>query len=64
MVIGECKGCRYFKPNQKQQGREGECRRYAPRPHADSDDLLGTFFVAFPVVFDDDWCGEFAERDA
>lgn len=55
-----CFTCRFFRPLQK---TSGQCRRHAPRPAMEAqagnrDGFLENAAV-FPVVFPDDWCGEF-----
>ena len=45
-----CKNCLYY------DKEEGECHRYAPRPDR--------FTPSFPVVYADDWCGEWANGEA
>jgi len=49
-----CKLCRYFDVTSK------ECRRYAPR-HLSG---IGTGYSneKWPVVTEDDWCGEFVPK--
>jgi len=60
-VLPECMRCDFFEP---QDDLVGECRRMAPRPVAasgldfnDPDAMM----ALWPVVSQDDWCGEFVE---
>jgi hypothetical protein len=60
-VLPECLRCDFFEP---QDDLVGECRRRAPRPVAasgldfnDPDAMM----ALWPVVSQDDWCGEFVE---
>ena len=59
-----CDECRYFEPTFNHQGRltdRGECRRRPPAMVG----LSSEAFIAdghFPLVNDNDWCGEFASK--
>ena len=48
-----CKNCRYSEYENEAKGTMF-CRRYAPKP--------GTDFEEWPLVWDDDWCGEFEQK--
>jgi hypothetical protein len=59
-----CGGCRYWAKKAGEKAR-GECRRRAPAP-ANADDAneegWPTYGAAWPLTFDDDWCGEFKPK--
>lgn len=38
------------------------CRRHAPKPMAERGDGDSTFDTIWPMVLDDDWCGEFQPK--
>jgi hypothetical protein len=61
-VKQSCTMCRYsHKPNDMPD-LSRHCRRHPPKANADPDD-----FAEFPLVYADDWCGEFqhkSEREA
>jgi|GEM_PF-3625373 len=41
--------------------QEGQCRRHPPvTDHGQRDSEVN--YAVFPIVFADDWCGEFAPR--
>jgi hypothetical protein len=59
-----CANCEYSTPPKlKRSAPRLMCRRYAPTPHPTpmgENSLEG--FVTWPLVFAEDWCGEFTER--
>lgn len=67
--IGTCKECRFFAQDSKDRRLPapamrmmlGTCRRYAP----DGPSLLGEEWrsTEWPIVRNEDWCGEFERRD-
>ena len=57
--MSACAECRYFRDADNEAGL---CRRYAPRPalFADGDD--GAEIAVWPIVAEDEWCGDWAAR--
>lgn len=64
-----CWNCRFFATSiamdrfqpPEQESQEGECRRHPPvTDHGQRDTDVN--YAVFPIVFADDWCGEFAPR--
>jgi len=65
--IGNCRECRYYRGVNDRETM-GQCRRYAPRivegmlslnPVGDPEDrLLAMADAVFPMVIDEEWCGE------
>ena len=57
MKVVACKNCAYFDFNEftwiSQNKRGGICRRYPPQVSDHGEDCH------YPVVFSNDWCGEF-----
>lgn len=58
-----CKTCTFRRQGQEKDGDEtGECRRHAPTartfPVREQRSSLQENYAQWPVVFDDDWCGE------
>lgn len=55
-----CKNCRFFRPNYNKPG--GACRRSAPERvtyiHFDRDADLPVAYGLWPIIDDDDWCGD------
>ena len=51
-----CVNCIFYEAIAAVQGLSGECRRYPPRPMTRNS--------VFPVVNDNDYCGEFVPRAA
>lgn len=49
-----CENCRYSEFENEAKGTMF-CRRYAPKP--------GTDFEEWPLVWDEDWCGEFESKE-
>lgn len=47
-----CFSCAFFEKTTK-RGETGVCRRYPPQASGSRPDWL------LPVVFEDDWCGEY-----
>ncbi len=64
MVNPVCLECRFFEIS-LMDPHKGLCRRNAPPVTlgADSEDAPPRD-TWWPVVYDDDWCGEFAEAQA
>lgn len=52
-MMRNCENCRYSEFENEIKGTMF-CRRYAPRP--------GTDFEEWPLVWDEDWCGEWEEK--
>lgn len=70
-----CDECRFYRDglssmsSVRYRNGLGECRRNAPRGpvklawgRTDNDDLHVVTLTPFPVVPNDDWCGEFEKR--
>lgn len=59
--VTNCGECRFFDPIDMDQ-EEGYCRRFAPRPRKAPRDAMTpdpTDVVSWwPVVINEDWCGE------
>ena len=56
-----CGNCRFFyKPDEFEIETEGYCRRYPP-VFNNMVDIEEVFYQ--PLVFRDDWCGEYQERE-
>lgn len=53
-----CDNCRFLEPNQSNT-YAGRCQRYAPRPRNQQG---GEYRAEWPVVFSDDWCGDFQPK--
>ena len=57
-----CKRCIYFDDWEGGSGN-GTCKRYAPRPKLRSKlrfvDDANEFYATWPVVHEEEWCGEF-----
>jgi hypothetical protein len=53
----KCKNCKFFDETYERAEGVGACRRYAPRLVSG----VGTGYEErlFPLVVDDDWCGEY-----
>lgn len=61
MVVKTCKDCRFsYSSNDALEGPIVECRRYAPRPHAQAPGEGELFWTL--VNENEDWCGEFEEH--
>ena len=61
----DCSKCSYFHRGADMDlddEYDGFCRRYAPKPEALRIEQFrkGPSFVSWPVVYETDWCGEFA----
>lgn len=51
-----CKNCEF--------NEMGECRRFPPQVGEDSQtEYSSGVFYAFPRVLDNEWCGEFKEKE-
>ena len=71
MRCDECRFCNVFRPNEDEPNMSiGGCHRFPPRAAPDwetqmtdgrcSEEDVGAW--AFPVVYGNDWCGEFQSR--
>lgn len=63
-----CKECRFFERQKILSDDAGLCRRHAPRARViynrEADPVSNSdCFADWPLVFDTDWCGEWAARD-
>ncbi len=58
-----CQSCRFYCVEQNREGA-GLCRRRPPVVPTRMGDRFSNDSAIFPVVFDDDWCGEFEPRTA
>jgi hypothetical protein len=61
MSFDNCSDCRFF-DNENTTGELGKCRRNAPRSHlisADVDADEQRVRGVWPLVSEDDWCGQF-----
>ena len=59
-----CKDCRWWMAEtDKHFGETGYCKRHAPSPRSILGDKVGDlpFWGAFPLMSNDDWCGEWEE---
>jgi len=54
-TVERCPNCRFSKPF---DDKNYQCRRNAPISGMPEN----SYFVAWPIVFDDDWCGEFEPK--
>ena len=56
-----CRNCKYWHPNYSYSalaeiiGLSGDCKRYPPKPTE--------YLAEWPCVKENDFCGEFEERD-
>jgi hypothetical protein len=53
-----CEKCRFYYDASDGVREQGHCRRHAPRP-AGKKSLDAEVWAIWPVVFPDEWCGEF-----
>lgn len=59
-----CAGCTFWVPSLADEGEaSGSCRRYAPQPAMLPKGQLG-IVLTWPVMDQNDWCGEFKPRGA
>ena len=57
MIEMICINCTYYDQNEMVELGKGLCKRYPPQP------IQGNLYKSsFPVVNNQDWCGEFEER--
>lgn len=57
-----CVHCKFFGDDIVGGYRAGVCRRYAPRVVVTEINSYGNSMLQnFPVVYTDDWCGEYIE---
>jgi hypothetical protein len=64
MIDGDCKTCLYFDLDVVRKD-VGVCRRHAPHPRRvifDANDEYVAHDADWPIVNQDDWCGDF-KRD-
>lgn len=54
-----CINCRYSRPMEWWDENRAKCCRTAPKPGETS-----VHYAAWPMVHHDDWCGEWAPREA
>jgi hypothetical protein len=54
-----CINCRHSRPMNRWDQNRVKCCRMAPRPGINDGD-----YAVWPLVLRDDWCGEWAPRDA
>lgn len=65
-----CETCRWFNPTPvPDREPEGECRRFPPQhtpvyEDPENDDPGRHWFWYFPQVQQDEWCGEWAAKEA
>lgn len=52
----KCKTCNFYDPT---KGNPGICRRYPAKPAYDNK----TSIHVFPVMYSDDWCGEWEKAE-
>lgn len=52
-----CATCMYFQVDESRDDK-GECRANAPRPTSLNARDNSVLYACWPVVQDDDWCGE------
>lgn len=65
--MDRCSLCRFYhqiKPGSPRSLGNGECRYRPPVVPTGSHDRFHADFAIFPVVLENDWCGEFAPRVA
>lgn len=67
MTKPECKDCRFWCEQEDPDADTsvGECRRYPPTiPWREASDQVCPYDPnEFPLIHEDDWCGEFKPRD-
>ena len=65
--MDRCSLCRFYhqiKPGSPRSLGNGECRYRPPVVPTGSHDRFHADFAIFPVVLENDWCGEFGPRVA